>query len=98
MTRYAVDVEIDVTNRPVRTVTDSAQNLETLANSLPKDAQLRALLLPNGAGVISIGVDLDATGPADALHKLTLAVELLSADLNGLDTMAVLKNASVRAN
>lgn len=96
VTRYAVAVSIDVVERPARPVGESARNLAYLAKLLPPNAQLRELHLPETTGLAEVRVDMDANGPADALHMLNVAVELVAAAAAGdLDSLGALRHASV---
>jgi hypothetical protein len=95
VTRYAVEVKVDIWGRPPRTVAESADTLAHLAALLPKGAQLRTLHLPETAGTVEIGMVLDANNPAEALNTLTLALELLGANFGGLDRIGVTQHATV---
>jgi hypothetical protein len=96
VTRYTVAVSVDVVERPARPVAESARNLATLATLLPPNAQLRELHLPQTTGLAEVRVDLDANRPADALHMLNLALELVAAAAAGdLDSLGLLHHASV---
>jgi hypothetical protein len=96
VTRYAVVVAVEVIKRPARRVAESAHNLANLATLLPPGAQLRELQLPESTGLAELRVDMDANGPADALHKLNQAVELVAAAAAGdLDSLGPLRHASV---
>jgi hypothetical protein len=93
--RYSVDIAIEITERPAREVSESARNLSKLADLLPEGANLRELHLPETTGVVEVRVDMDAAGPADALHTLSLAAELVAAYAGGIESLGPLHHATV---
>jgi hypothetical protein len=96
MTRYAVELAVDVIERSARPIAESARNLTNLATHLPPNAQLRELQLPETTGLAEVRVDLDANGAGEALHMLNLALELVAAAAAGdLDSLGPLRHASV---
>jgi hypothetical protein len=93
--RYSVDIAIEITERPAREVSESARNLSKLADLLPEGANLRELLLPETTGVVQVRIDMDAAGPADALHTLNLAAELVAVYAGGVESLGPLHHATV---
>jgi hypothetical protein len=93
--RYSVSVAVEVIDHADRVVAESARDLSKLAELLPRGAQLREAHLPDKTGLAELRVDLDAAGPADALHKLNMAVELVITYVGGLEALGPLHHASV---
>ena len=86
---------IEIVHRPVTNIAVTAHNLDQLAKMLPADARLPRYILPESTGLAEMAIDLDAVGPADALQKMALAVELLIAAVGGLDAIGPLHHATV---
>jgi hypothetical protein len=93
--RYSVAVAVEVIDSPERAVGDSARDLGKLAELLPKGARLREAHLPDKTGMAELRVDLDAAGPADAVHMLNRAMELVVFYVGGLESLGPLHEASV---
>jgi hypothetical protein len=94
--RYSVAIAVEIVERPPREVAESARNLGHLAEMLPVGTHLRELRLPETVGVVEIVVDLDASGPAEALHRLNLAAELVAVYAGGVESLGDLHHATVR--
>jgi hypothetical protein len=94
--RYSVAIAVEILERPPREVAESARNLGRLAEMLPAGTHLRELVLPETVGVVEIVVDLDASGPAEALHRLNLAAELVAVYAGGAESLGDLHHATVQ--